>query len=172
MGCNNVYIFSAHHSVTIFKFAVKSLIFELRNSCLTLVQQLVFCQWTAWFNIQRKPDECYVYLEISLLDCLTTKKIQDFSKISEKIPGLSRTGGNHELSGPPSRAIHLLFWHMLTIKPPSIYDSFISVSSLLLKFQESYLGGLQIILRIRGLVSGKIISIEIFLISFGKKVFL
>ena len=30
---------------------------------------------------QRKPKKAGVHLEISLLDCLTTKKIQDFSKI-------------------------------------------------------------------------------------------
>ena len=29
--CNNVYIFSAHHWVTIFKFAIKSQILQLRN---------------------------------------------------------------------------------------------------------------------------------------------
>ena len=31
IGCNNVYIYSAHYWMTIFKFAIKSLILELRN---------------------------------------------------------------------------------------------------------------------------------------------
>ena len=41
-----------------------------------------------------------VYLEISLLDCLTTKKSQDFSKISAKFqdfPGLLGTMNNDNL---------------------------------------------------------------------------
>ena len=49
------------------------------------------CQWTARFNINRMSEYAGVYLEISLLDCLTTKKSQDFSKISAKFqdfPGL------------------------------------------------------------------------------------
>ena len=45
-------------------------------------------QLTATFNIQRKSEKCWCLLRISLLDCLTTKKIpglfQDFSKISAK----------------------------------------------------------------------------------------
>ena len=31
IGCNDVFIFLAHHWVTIFKFAIKSLIFQLQN---------------------------------------------------------------------------------------------------------------------------------------------
>ena len=31
VGCNDVYIFSAHHWMAIFKFAIKSQILELRN---------------------------------------------------------------------------------------------------------------------------------------------
>ena len=31
IGCNNVYIYSAHHWVMIFKFLIKSLILELQN---------------------------------------------------------------------------------------------------------------------------------------------
>ena len=46
-----------------------------------------FSQWIARFNIQRNPKNVGVYLEISLLDCLTTKKFQDFSKISTKFQG-------------------------------------------------------------------------------------
>ena len=54
-------------------------------------------QWTATFDIQRKPEKCWCLLRltISLLDCLTAKEIaglfQDFSKISAKFqdfPGL------------------------------------------------------------------------------------
>ena len=72
-------------------------------------------QRTARFNLQRKPKNAGVYLEISLLNCLTTKKIpglsQKFSKIAAKFqdfprhsktlfkfqdfPGLTRAGGNH-----------------------------------------------------------------------------
>ena len=69
-------------------------------------------QLTAIFNIQRKSEKCWCLLRISRL---TTKKIpglfQDFPKISVKsqdfpglfsIPGLSRTGGNHEFNSQVS----------------------------------------------------------------------
>ena len=42
IGCNNVYIFSAHHWVMIFKFAIKSLILELWN-CMSNSSTTVFC---------------------------------------------------------------------------------------------------------------------------------
>ena len=40
--CNNVYLFSAHDWVTIFKFTIKSLILELRN-CMSNPSTTVFC---------------------------------------------------------------------------------------------------------------------------------
>ena len=52
-------------------------------------------------TFRESPKNAGVYLEISLLDCLTTKKFQDFSGLSRTLfkyydfPGLSRTGGNH-----------------------------------------------------------------------------
>ena len=51
-----------------------------------------------------------VHLEISLLDCLTTKKLKDFSKISAKsqgFPGLVGTMSNGSGTGKSS----ILSWH-------------------------------------------------------------
>ena len=52
-------------------------------------------QWTARLTYKGSPKNAVVYLEISLLDCLTTKKIPElfyeFYKISAKVqvfPGL------------------------------------------------------------------------------------
>ena len=61
-------------------------------------------QWTARFNIQRKPEKCWCLLRDLSFGLFDHKKIsglfQNFSKISAKFhdfPGLFRTGGNHEL---------------------------------------------------------------------------
>ena len=45
-------------------------------------------QWTARFNIEKKPKNVGVYLEISLLDCLTTKIPGFFQDYSYSFPGL------------------------------------------------------------------------------------
>ena len=57
--------------------------------------KIAVSQWTARFHILRKPEECCCLLR-NLSFGLFDHKIlpglsQDFSKISEKIPGLSRT---------------------------------------------------------------------------------
>ena len=73
-------------------------------------------QWTARFNIQRKPEKCWRLLRNLSFRLFDHKKIpgifQDFPKISaefqdfpglsktlfkfQNFPGLSRTGGSHE----------------------------------------------------------------------------
>ena len=84
---------------------------------LTLLHS-IYLKWNSQQLVSELPDSTYrgslknvcVYLEFSLLDCLTTKKFQNFSKISVKFqdlprtllkfkdfPELTRTGGNHEL---------------------------------------------------------------------------
>ena len=65
-------------------------------------------QWTAWFNIQSKPEKCWCLLRDLSFGLFDQKKKnpRTFPKFQQnprtfqdsfQIPGLSRTGGNHEI---------------------------------------------------------------------------
>ena len=54
-------------------------------------------QWTARFNLQRKPEKCWCLLRDLSFGLFDHKKIPGLSRTLQ-IPGISRTGGNHDIS--------------------------------------------------------------------------
>ena len=79
--------------------AILNIVTQLCDENIETLLHPIYLKWKSQQLVSELLDSTYigspkyagVYLEISLLDCLTTKKFQDFPKISEKFedfPGL------------------------------------------------------------------------------------
>ena len=101
--------------------AILNIVTQLCDENIETLLHQIYLKWKSQHLVSELLDSTYigspkyagVYLEISLLDCLTTKKCQDFPGLFQnfrkirglfrtlQIPGLSRTAGNHSLNGKP-----------------------------------------------------------------------
>ena len=92
--------------------AILNIVTQLCDENIETLLHPIYLKWKSQQLVSELLDSTYigspkyagVYLEISLLDCLTTKKCQDFPGLFQnfrKIRGLSRTAGNHSLNGKP-----------------------------------------------------------------------
>ena len=86
-------------------------------------------QWTARFNIQRKPEKCWCLLRNLSFGLFSHKKIpglfQNVSKIPglsktlfkfQGFPGLSRTGGHHEYTERKKTRLQYIIYEFLEHK--------------------------------------------------------
>ena len=70
------------------KFLYYPLYIDITSSNTPQMKIKAVSQWTARFNIEKKPKNVGVYLEISLLDCLTKKIPGFFQDYSYSFPRL------------------------------------------------------------------------------------